>query len=276
MDPTFEQLAREVFGFLERDHGAVVAREGEELRYELGALRIHVYPRPPVARRGGVRFMVGLDEGAPYRFDSAEVVWYRTNRSPDRDRFPPYVPRPGHEERLLPVQAGRMRMYCLDVLAGDLAVFREMVELRRAGRATDPRRELWSWFTSRPPISPVDEEVNLPSPDGTVAVRYTGQEVQMSGPVRGFALLSNGRAVPGCSPVMVWSADSRHLAVIRMESAQRPTVLAVVSAADGRMADVRQGVGFPPLATFTDGVIGSADGLRFDAREAIVRLRGPA
>lgn len=276
MDPQFEQVTREAFGFLEREHGARAARGGEELRYDLGALSIHVYPRPPLARRGGVRFQVPLDEGAPYRFDLAEVVWYRTNRSPDRDRFPAFVPRAGYEERLLPAQAGRLRMYCPDVLAGDVAVFREMVELRRAGRATDPRRELWSWFTSRPPVSPLDEEVNLPSPDGTVAVRFSGQEVHMSGPVQGFVLLSNGRAVPACSPVMVWSADSKHLAILRMDAGQRRTTLAVVGVADGSVADVRQDVGFPALASFDGGVIESADGLRFDAREAIRRLGGPA
>lgn len=273
MDHEFERIAREIFAFLERVHGAGVSRGPDELRYDLGGVRLLVYPRPPHARQGGVRLQVPLDEGAPYRFDLAEVVWYRTTLSPVRDRYPAYQPRAGYEERLLQVQAGRMRMYCPDVLAGDLDVFRELVELRRAGGAPDPRAERWSWFTSRPPLSPLDDAVNLPSPDGTLAATMQATEVHMSGPMRGTLWLSNGRGIGGCSPVMVWSDDSRFLAAVRI--IDRTTRLVVVRARDALVAESWSDVGFPPLVSLRDGIVVAADGQRFDVRHAIRRLDGP-
>lgn len=269
----FGQVAREIFRFMERVHGVPASHEGFVVRYRMGPICMDVYPRPALVRQGGVRFHVHLDQGMPYRFDLAELVWYQTTLSAGRDRLPPYVRRSGYDEGMLQVQAGRLRMYCGEVLQGDTGVFHELVKLRLAGGALDPRAERWTWVTSHPPLSPLDDAVDLPSPDGTLVVTLTDAcEVQMSGPVMGTLRFSTGRRISGASPLMVWSADSKHLAFIRIQLKQRTTTLAVVSAATGRISQIRRDVGFPLLASFEDGVVQSVDGSRFDAREAIARM----
>jgi hypothetical protein len=63
-------------------------------------------------------------------------------------------------------------------------------------------------------ISPWDEKAELNSPDGKL-VASIGEafEIGMGAPTSGRLKLSNGMSIPRCNPSMVWSNDSRFLAV---------------------------------------------------------------
>jgi hypothetical protein len=64
------------------------------------------------------------------------------------------------------------------------------------------------------PISPWEWSARLKSPDGRhEAAIDDATEIAMGGPASGTLKMSNGKSYPGCSPSMVWSDDSRFLAV---------------------------------------------------------------
>lgn len=66
------------------------------------------------------------------------------------------------------------------------------------------------------PISPLDlrEEIKRSSPNGssTAIFKYV-TEVRMGGPTLGNLHLSDGTTFERCSPSMVWSEDSKYLAI---------------------------------------------------------------
>lgn len=65
------------------------------------------------------------------------------------------------------------------------------------------------------PLSPwKSETVRLESPDGRrVAILFEPGEIGMGAPTSGELKVSNGQYAEGCNPSMVWSDDSRFLAV---------------------------------------------------------------
>ncbi len=65
------------------------------------------------------------------------------------------------------------------------------------------------------PISPwTTETIRLESPDGRkVASLFEPGEIAMGAPTFGELKVSNGQYAEGCNPSMVWSDDSRFLAV---------------------------------------------------------------
>jgi hypothetical protein len=71
------------------------------------------------------------------------------------------------------------------------------------------------------PISPWDSSVSLPSPDGhlTAAIE-DAREIGMGAPTRGRLVLSNGMTLEDCNPSIVWSEDSRLLAVPQWREAR--------------------------------------------------------
>jgi hypothetical protein len=65
-------------------------------------------------------------------------------------------------------------------------------------------------------ISPWADGAVVESPDGTKTARLDdGHEIGMGAPTSGRLVLSTGIQLEGCSPSMVWSEDSRFLAVPR-------------------------------------------------------------
>ncbi|MBF0498025.1 MAG: hypothetical protein HQK58_15855 [Deltaproteobacteria bacterium] len=63
-------------------------------------------------------------------------------------------------------------------------------------------------------ISPWENNIKLKSPDGkTTAIMHDAFEIGMGAPTSGTLKLSNGMHCDNCSPSIVWSSDSRFLAV---------------------------------------------------------------
>ncbi len=62
--------------------------------------------------------------------------------------------------------------------------------------------------------SPWDDDVSKESPNGElVAVIEDAHEIGMGAPTWGDLKISNGMKIEGCNPSIVWSEDSRFLAV---------------------------------------------------------------
>ncbi|MBF0523578.1 MAG: hypothetical protein HQK56_00600 [Deltaproteobacteria bacterium] len=63
-------------------------------------------------------------------------------------------------------------------------------------------------------ISPWENNITLKSPDGkTTAIMQDAFEIGMGAPTSGTLKLSNGMRCDNCNPSIVWSSDSRFLAV---------------------------------------------------------------
>lgn len=260
----FVAAVRSNFDFLSTDYGAVCRTEpgerggGVAVVYALPSVELRVEADPVVRNSGGVLLRAWLDgDGTvPYEFDLSEVVWYATSPSPGRNSLPAFEPRTWREEVSLPVLRSRLRLYAEPVLRGYLDLFTGIVALRRAGAPrVDARHPRWRGPVSRPPLDAFEGKVNLPSPDGRfVATMEDAMEMGMSAPVRGTLRLSSGCLMPGCGSAMVWSDDSRHLAVVRWDS-HGIGRLAVVRAEDCSVAELPESVGAVRLAAFSDGVV---------------------
>jgi hypothetical protein len=109
------------------------------------------------------------------------------------------------------------------------------------------------------PISPWAASALLRSPDGRHTARIDeAWEIAMGGPTAGTLILSTGRSVESCSPSMVWSEDSRRLAVPRW-TAERTQQLLVIDVASGRHRVVGGTYRVLRLEQFADGVITGVD-----------------
>jgi hypothetical protein len=74
------------------------------------------------------------------------------------------------------------------------------------------------------PISPwQDETIRIESPDGTMwALIESPSEIAQGAPTFGELKISNGQSAHNCNPSILWSDDSRYLAVPQwFESFQR-------------------------------------------------------
>ena len=77
-------------------------------------------------------------------------------------------------------------------------------------------------------ISPWSDNASLTSPDGSLTASLNEtHEISMGGPSSGTLIVSNGQSVNYCSPSIVWSDDSKYLAVPQwtLERTQRLIVL---------------------------------------------------
>jgi hypothetical protein len=75
-------------------------------------------------------------------------------------------------------------------------------------------------------ISPWADDAVLDSPDGTKTARIVdGHEMGQGSPICGRLVLSTGFELESCSPSMVWSEDSRFLAVQRWRQAGQSLVI---------------------------------------------------
>jgi len=108
-------------------------------------------------------------------------------------------------------------------------------------------------------ISPWQSSVELTSPDGELlASIMDAVEIAMGGPTRGLLRFSNGFAVDGCNPSIVWSSDSKYLAVAQWVENRMQKLLVVEPA--GRRTRVMPGsYRVLRLESFEGGVIRGVD-----------------
>lgn len=77
-------------------------------------------------------------------------------------------------------------------------------------------------------ISPWSDSVNLASPDGKlVAAIDDADEIAMGAPTSGTLKVSDGSSYQRCSPSMVWSDDSRYLAVPQWTFSRQQRLLVI-------------------------------------------------
>lgn len=106
--------------------------------------------------------------------------------------------------------------------------------------------------------SPWDYEVTLVSPDGSKTARIEkAMEIAMSAPTRGTLVLSTGLVLEGCNPSMVWSDDSRYLAVPRWEGRKQRLVVIDTWTQQVRQSNPRYHV--LELTSFSGGIIRGLD-----------------
>lgn len=107
-------------------------------------------------------------------------------------------------------------------------------------------------------ISPWESDVSAASPDGSMTSHLQNAvEVGQGGPVRGTLVLSTGLMVDDCNGSMVWSVDSRYLAVPRWEAtAQR---LVVIDTHTGRLRASCRLYRVLELMSFHGGVVSGID-----------------
>ena len=108
-------------------------------------------------------------------------------------------------------------------------------------------------------ISPWEYSVVLESPDGTkTAAIEDSYEFGMGSPISGRLVLSTGIQLEECRASMVWSEDSRFLAVPRWARARTQELLII----DTLRGEVRVAPGtfrVLQLSTFRDGIVEGVD-----------------
>ena len=108
-------------------------------------------------------------------------------------------------------------------------------------------------------ISAWDDSLNLTSPDGQVtAVMDDGHEFGQGSPIIGTLVLSNGMTFEGCSPSVVWSDDSKFLAVPQWVRSQRQRVL-VISMENQSVGYTSPKFSLLELHSFSEGKIRGVD-----------------
>ena len=122
-------------------------------------------------------------------------------------------------------------------------------------------------------ISPWTYSVYLTSPDGKLtAVIDDASEVGMGAPTYGILNISNGMFYQSCNPSIVWSDDSRYLAVPQW-TRERDQRLLVISLED-------QSSGYAPglfrvleLHSFLNGKIKGTDSPIYQPREIEIDVK---
>ena len=122
------------------------------------------------------------------------------------------------------------------------------------------------------PISPWQCTVDLASPDHLVrAVVDDASEISMGGPTSGTLRLSNGVAVDHCNTSMIWSDDSKYLAVPQW-TRNRQQLLMVISISNKASGYAPTTYRVLELRFFSDGVIEAIDSPVFMPRRGQVHL----
>lgn len=108
-------------------------------------------------------------------------------------------------------------------------------------------------------ISPWLRSVELTSPDGEfLASIKDAVEIAMGGPTSGLLRFSNGFTVGGCNPSIVWSSDSKYLAVPQW-AVDRTQQLLVAEPAARRTRMMPGSYRVLRLESFAGGVIRGVD-----------------
>ncbi|MBB4638983.1 hypothetical protein [Longimicrobium terrae] len=108
-------------------------------------------------------------------------------------------------------------------------------------------------------ISPWSDTASLISPDGrtTASIEDAG-EIAMGAPTSGTLILSTGLTVERCSPSMVWSDDSRYLAVPRWNLDRRQQ-LVIIDAREGAVRALPEIYRVLQLESFDGGIVRGVD-----------------
>jgi hypothetical protein len=108
-------------------------------------------------------------------------------------------------------------------------------------------------------ISPWSDSARLASPDGRAEARIDDAgEIAMGAPTSGTLVLSTGVTVERCSPSIVWSDDSRWLAVPRW-TVNRHQQLVVVDARAGTVRVMPGTYRVLQLESFDGGIVRGVD-----------------
>jgi hypothetical protein len=108
-------------------------------------------------------------------------------------------------------------------------------------------------------ISPWSWEAELVSPDGQKTARIVDAgEIAMGAPTAGRLSISSGMTLENCNPSMVWSHDSRFLAVPRWLP-DRNQQLVIVDVGTGKVRVVPGRYRVLQLESFDAGVVRGVD-----------------
>ncbi|HEY6331849.1 MAG TPA: hypothetical protein VI756_21155 [Blastocatellia bacterium] len=122
------------------------------------------------------------------------------------------------------------------------------------------------------PISPWEYSAELMSPNHLVrALIDDSSEISMGGPVSGTLRLSNGFAVDSCNTSMIWSDDSKYLAVPQWTLGRQQRLL-VISVHDRILGYAPEIYGVLELRFFSSGVIEGIDSPAFRPKQIQVHL----
>ena len=122
-------------------------------------------------------------------------------------------------------------------------------------------------------ISPwTTDTVRLESPDGRkVAILVEPWEIAMGAPTFGELKVSNGQYAEGCNPSMVWSDDSRFLAVPQwFDRMQRLLILDTDAARRSFAPDTYRVL---ELHSFSQGIVAGVDSPIHQPRELAFDIR---
>jgi hypothetical protein len=127
--------------------------------------------------------------------------------------------------------------------------------------------------STEPPISPWTYYVCLASYDGkfTAAFEYES-EVCQGGPTYGRVVLSNGMTYDSCNASLVWSDDSRYLAVPQWTHYREQRLL-VIDAELGTSDVIPEVFQVLELHTFKDGVVEAIDSPVYKPRRVSIKMR---
>jgi hypothetical protein len=123
-------------------------------------------------------------------------------------------------------------------------------------------------------VSPWAHDVTVVSPDGSKTARLdaTG-EMGMRGPTRGTLTLSTGLVLEECNPSMVWSHDSRYLAIPRWDGNRQRLAVIDTSTQQVRVSNSRHAV--LQLASFSGGIITGIDSPAHRPRDFSLDITSP-
>ncbi|MBF0524756.1 MAG: hypothetical protein HQK56_06620 [Deltaproteobacteria bacterium] len=108
-------------------------------------------------------------------------------------------------------------------------------------------------------ISPWENNIKLKSPDGkTTAIMHDAFEIGMGAPTSGTLKLSNGMHCDNCSPSIVWSSDSRFLAIPHWIGQGRQRLL-IASIQRRQFIEVPGEFRLLKLTSFDRGIIAGID-----------------
>jgi tetratricopeptide (TPR) repeat protein len=138
-------------------------------------------------------------------------------------------------------------------------------ELKRSSPVIMP---VDNWFV----ISPFATRAEQSSPDGMLTASVLGlQEIGMGGPTSGTLEISNGISVKNCNPSLLWSSDSRYLAVPQWTQTMKQRLL-IIYMADRSIHTAPGTYRILRLESFENGVVRGIDSPEYQPQPFEVRV----
>jgi hypothetical protein len=121
-------------------------------------------------------------------------------------------------------------------------------------------------------ISPWDYECDLPSPNGKLRAEISSaHEIAMGAPMWGKLKISSGLELDRCNPSIVWSDDSKYLAIPAWTS-RRNQNLVIVEVESGTIYRTKEEFRVLELKSFKDGIIEGVDSPLYQPKEIRISL----